>query len=48
MHFEFGSDTNTKIGTLSTSYEKSRGNTTIFIPSKDMLSLFHVILKSCE
>lgn len=48
MQFEFGSDTNTKIGRLSTNYEKSRENTTIFIPAKEVLSLFSVILKSRE
>ena len=48
IEFEFGSDTNLTIKSLKTDFEESWGNTTIFIPAKEVLSLFSVIIKSRE
>lgn len=47
-NFEFGADTNLTIKTLKTEFEESWGNTTVFIPAKEVLSLFSVILKTRE
>ena len=48
LQFEFGVDTTSKINKLTTNFEKSRNKTTVFVPAKEVLSLFHVILKSRE
>lgn len=46
--FEFGADTNTTIKKVQTDFVASWENSTIFIPAKEVLSLFQIILKSRE
>lgn len=46
--FEFGADTNLTIKTIKTDFKESWENTTVFIPAKEVLSLFSVILKTRE
>lgn len=46
--YEFGKDTNHQISKVNTNYTESRKDSSIFIPSKEVVSLFQVILKSRE
>lgn len=48
MDFEFGADTNATIKRISTEFDEAWENSTIFIPAKEVLSLFQIILKSRE
>ena len=46
--YEFGKDTNHQISKVNTNYTESRKDSSIFIPAKEVVSLFQVILKSRE
>lgn len=46
--YEFGKDTEHQISKIKNEYDKAREYTSIFIPAKEVLSLFQVILKSRE
>ena len=44
--FTFGKDTNMKIGKIQNTFDTPRQNKSVFIPAKEVLSLFNIILKS--
>lgn len=44
--FTFGKDTNMKIGKIKNTFDTPRQNKSVFIPAKEVLSLFNIILKS--
>lgn len=46
--YEFGKGTEHQISKISSTYTSSRDKTSIFIPAKEVLSLFQIILKSRE
>jgi len=46
--YEFGKDTTKKIIKMNYAQQKNRADTSIFIPAKEVLSLFQIILKSRE
>lgn len=44
--FTFGKDTNMKISKIRNTFDTPRQNKAVFIPAKEVLSLFNIILKS--
>ena len=48
LDFEFGADTNVTIKRISTEFDEAWEKSTIFIPAKEVLSLFQIMLKSRE
>lgn len=48
IEFSFGSDTVKKVVKAVTDCEEARADKSVFIPAKEVLSLYHIILKSRE